>query len=105
MSTGCQKDRKSGGQTSGQTDRRTDRQTDRKTETFQLSYQNKSFSECPQNVEASVRQEGRYTERQAGRQRDRITVWQIAGQLKSPLLFNVTIQTNVSRFAINYNCN
>ena len=72
MSTGCQKDRKSGGQTSGQTDRRTDRQTDRKTETFQFSYQNKSFSECPQNVEASVRQEGRYTERQAGRQRDRI---------------------------------
>jgi hypothetical protein len=32
MSTGCQKDRKTGGQTSGQTDRRTDRQTDRHTD-------------------------------------------------------------------------
>ena len=64
MSTGCQKDRKTG----GQTDRRTDRHTDRKTnETFQLSYQNKSFSECQQDVKASVRQEGRYTERRANR--------------------------------------
>ena len=30
-----------------------------------LSYQNKSFSECQQDVKASVRQEGRYTERRA----------------------------------------
>ena len=59
MSTGCQKDRKTCGQTGGQTDRRTDRQT------FQLSYQNKSILECQQDVKASVRQEGRYTERRA----------------------------------------
>ena len=50
-------------------DRRTDRQTDRQTErqiedktTFQLSYQNKSCSECQQDV--------RKIERQAERQTD-----------------------------------
>ena len=51
-------------------DRRTDRQTDRQIEdktTFQPSYQNKSCSECQQDVKASVRQEGRYTERRADR--------------------------------------
>ena len=45
------------------TDKRTDGQTDR--QTFQLSYQNKSILECQQDVKASVRQEGRYTERRA----------------------------------------
>ena len=46
------------------TDRQmTDRQKDR--QTFQLSYQNKSILECQQDVKASVRQEGRYTERRA----------------------------------------
>ena len=40
---------------------------------FQLSYQNKSFSECQQDVKTSVRQEGRYTERRADRQSDRET--------------------------------
>ena len=45
MSTGCQKDRK----TEIQIDRRTDRLTERQIQdrkTFQLSYQNKSCSEC-----------------------------------------------------------
>ena len=46
-------------------DRQTDGQTDR--QTFQLSYQNKSILECQQDVKASVRQEGRYTERRADR--------------------------------------
>ena len=47
-------------------DRRTDRQTDRQTErqiedktTFQLSYQNKSCSECQQDVRKIERQYGR----------------------------------------------
>ena len=49
MSTGCQKDRNTGRQTYRQTDRQTERQIeDRKT--FQLSYQNKSCSECQQDV-------------------------------------------------------
>ena len=52
------------------TDRQmTDRQKDR--QTFQLSYQNKSFSECQQDVKASVRQEGRYTARQADKVTER----------------------------------
>ena len=42
----------------------------------------------------SVSQTGRKIYRVPGRQRDRMTVWQIAGQLKSPLLFK-----NVSGFA------
>ena len=46
------------------TDRQmTDRQKDR--QTFQLSYQNKSILECQQDVKASVRLEGRCTERRA----------------------------------------
>ena len=44
---------------------------------FQLSYQNKSCSECQQDVKKS----GRETDRQNDR---------IAGQLKSPLLFYLT---------------
>ena len=44
MSTGCQKDRKTGGQTSGQTDRRTDRHTDKKTDRlFSLVIKTKVF--------------------------------------------------------------
>ena len=57
MSTRCQKDRQRDRQTARQTDRKTDRRTDRLTErqiqdrkTFQLSYQNKSCSECQQDV-------------------------------------------------------
>ena len=53
MSTGCQKDRNIERQKYRQIDRQTDRRTDRLTErqiqdrkTFQLSYQNKSCSEC-----------------------------------------------------------
>ena len=58
------------------TDRQTDGQKDRKI--FQLSYQNKSCSECQQDVKKSVSQTGKYTVRQAdrvtGRQNDRMTV-------------------------------
>ena len=57
MSTGCQKDRKTERQKYRQTDRQSDRRTDRQTErqiqdrkTFQLSYQNKSCSECQWDV-------------------------------------------------------
>ena len=53
MSTGCQKDRKTEIQTDRQTDRRTDRLTERQIQdrkTFQLSYQNKSCSECQRDV-------------------------------------------------------
>ena len=52
--------------TDSQTDRQTERQIEDKT-TFQLSYQNKSCSECQQDVKMSVRQMGRYTVRQADR--------------------------------------
>ena len=45
------------------TDQQTERQIEDKT-TFQLSYQNKSCSECQQDVKKSVRQTGRYTVRQ-----------------------------------------
>ena len=49
MSTGCQKDRKIDRNTDRQTDGLTERQIqDRKT--FQLSYQNKSCSECQWDV-------------------------------------------------------
>ena len=53
MSTGCQKDRKIDRNTDRQTDRRTDRLTERQIQdrkTFQLSYQNKSYSECQRDV-------------------------------------------------------
>ena len=53
MSTGCQKDRKIDRNTDRQTDRRTDRLTERQIQdrkTFQLSYQNKSCSECQWDV-------------------------------------------------------
>ena len=49
MSTGCQKNRKTEIQTDRQTDRQTIRLTERQIQdrkTFQLSYQNKSCSEC-----------------------------------------------------------
>ena len=57
MSTGCQKDRK------------TDGQKDWKT--FQLSYQNKSCSECQQDVRKIERQAERQTDRRTDRQTDR----------------------------------
>ena len=47
MSTGCQKDR----QRDRQTARQTDRQKDRKI--FQLTHQNKSYSECQQTERQS----------------------------------------------------
>ena len=56
MSTGCQKDRQRQQdvrKTETQADRQTDRQTERQIEdrkTFQLSYQNKSCSECQWDV-------------------------------------------------------
>ena len=50
----------------------TERQIEDKT-TFWPSYQNKSCSECQQDVKTSVRQTGRYTERRADRQSDRET--------------------------------
>ena len=50
-------------------DRQTDGQTDR--QIFQLSYQNKSCSECQQDVKKSVRQTGRYAVRQADRVTER----------------------------------
>ena len=59
-------------------DRLTDRQTEREIEdktTFQLSYQNKSCSECQQDVRKIERQKHRPTdrqkERQTGRQKDK----------------------------------
>ena len=58
MSTGCQKDRNAGRQTDRQTDRQTERQIEDKT-TFQLSYQNKSCSECQQDVRKIERQTDR----------------------------------------------
>ena len=66
-------------------DRRTDRQTDRQTErqiedktTFQPSYQNKSCSECQQDVKKSDRVTGRQKDRVTDRKNDRIA---------GPLLF------------------
>ena len=57
---------------------------------FQLSYQNKSCSECQQDVKKSVRQMGRYTVRQADRvtdrQNDSMTVWQNSRAAKEPAL-------------------
>ena len=53
-----------------QTDRQTQRQIEDKT-TFQLSYQNKSCSECQQDVKMSVRQTGQYAMRQADRVTER----------------------------------
>ena len=52
MSTGCQKDRQRDRQTARQTDRQKDRQKNRKKDgkIFQLSYQNKSCSECQRDV-------------------------------------------------------
>ena len=67
MSTGCQKDRKTGGQTSGQTDRQTDRKTDR---LFSLVIKTKVF----QNVNRmSKRQSDRKEDIQSAGQTDRVT--------------------------------
>ena len=55
MSTGYQKEK--------------DRLTDRKI--FQLSYQNKSCSECKQDVRKIERQANRQTDRQTDRQKER----------------------------------
>ena len=61
MSTGCQKDRNTGRQTYRQTDRQTERQIeDRKT--FQLSYRNKTCSECQQDVKQKDRRPDWQTE-------------------------------------------
>ena len=59
MSTGCHEDRKTGRQTDRKADGQTDRQKDRNT--FQLSYQNKSCSECQQDVRKIERQADRQT--------------------------------------------
>ena len=84
-----QKDRPTDSLTDRQTDRQTERQIEDKT-TFQLSYQNKSCSECQQDVKKSVRQIGRYTVRQADRvtdrQNDSMTVWQNSRAAKEPAL-------------------
>ena len=84
------------------TDRQTDRQTERQIEDktpFQLSYQNKSCSECQQDVKKSVRQMGRYTVRQADgvtdRQNDSMTVWQNSRAAKEPAL--VSLQAKPSQ--------
>ena len=65
-----QKDRPTDSLTDRQTDRQTERQIEDKT-TFQLSYQNKSCSECQQDVKTSVRQTGWYTVRQADKVTER----------------------------------
>ena len=79
--------------TDRQTDRQIDRQTDR--QIFQLSYQNKSCSECQQDVKKSVRQTGRYAVRQADRvterQNGRMTVWQNSRAAKEPALVLIKI--------------
>ena len=71
MLTGCQKDRTTGQQTVWQPDRQTERQIEDKT-TFQLSYQNKSCSECQEDVRKIERQAERQTDRRTDRQTDRI---------------------------------
>ena len=85
MLTGCQKDRT--------TCQKTDRQIEDKT-TFQLSYQNKSCSECQQDVKKSARQTGRYTVTE--RQNDSMTVWQNSRAAKEPALVQVEITINLS---------
>ena len=58
MSTGCQKDRNIERKTDGLTERQI---PDKKT--FQLSYQNKSCSECQRDVRKIERQTDRQTDR------------------------------------------
>ena len=83
MSTGCQKDRKSGGQTSGQTDRQIERQRH-----FSLFIKTKVFQNVHRmSKHQSDRKEDIQSARQADRGTELFTVWQRAGQLKSPLLF------------------
>ena len=69
MLTGCQKDRTTCQKTDWQTDRRTERQIEDKT-TFQPSYQNKSCSECQQDVRKIGWQTGGQTDGQTDRQKD-----------------------------------
>ncbi len=69
MSTGCQKDRKTDRPTEIQIERQTERQIeDRKT--FLLSYQNKSCSECQQDLRKIERQANKQTGRLTDRQKD-----------------------------------
>ena len=57
MLTGCQNDMSKDRLTDRQTDKQTERQIEDKT-TFQLSYENKSCSECQQDVRKIERQAG-----------------------------------------------
>ena len=71
---------------------------------FQLCYQNKSCSECKQDVKKSVRQTGRYAVRQADRvterQNDIMTVWQNSRAAKEPAL---VIQAQVNGLILHTN--
>ena len=69
-------------------DRLTDRQIEDKT-TFQLSYQNKSCSECQQDVRKIERQADRQTDRRTDGQTDRKT------DRKTKRLFSLVIKTKV----------
>ena len=69
MSTGCQKDKMRG--------RQTDRSKDSKT--FELTYQNKSCSQCQQYVRKIERQADRQTNGQKDRQIDSQTEIYILG--------------------------
>ena len=53
--------------------RKTERQIEDR-KTFQLSYQNKSCSECQQDVKKSVRETDKQEDRQRAEQTDRMTV-------------------------------
>ena len=76
MSTGCQKDRTTCQKT---------RQKEDKT-TFQLSYQNKSCSECKQDVKKSQTDRKIYSDIQTERQNDSMTVSQNTRTAKEPTL-------------------
>ena len=78
ISTGCQKDRKTGRQTYRQTDRKTER-------LFSLVVKTKVVQNVNRMSKTQGRQAGRYTVRQTDRVTERQTGL-IAGQLKSPLL-------------------
>ena len=67
MSTGCQKDRKTEGQKYRQTDGLTEERQIQDRKTFQLSYQNKSCSECQRDVRKIETLKDRLTDRQTDR--------------------------------------
>ena len=69
MLTGCQKDMPKDRLTDRQTDRQTEKQIEDKT-TFQLSYQNKSCSECQEDARNT---EGQQDVKRSGRKSDRQT--------------------------------